>query len=289
MIMKTYLIIAIALLSFSSCNQAELDKTSHEKDSLIAVVNERNSVINDFIIAFNEVESNLDSVAAKQNLITLSTGSKGELKQNQKARINAEIEAINDLMDQNRKKLDDLTQKAKSSNSKNIQLEKAITIIKNQMIEKDSELTALNEKLASLNTQVAQLETSVNTLTIEGAEKSKRIAEETLALHTAYFIVDKSKVLEDKNIIDRKGGLLGIGKTSKLASNIDNNKFTRIDFTQTTSIPVNSEDAKIITSHSNDSYSLEKDIKNDKMIKNILISNPEKFWSASKYLVVVNK
>ncbi len=287
--MKTYLIISIAILSLTACNQAELEKTSHEKDSLIAVVNERNSVINDFIVAFNEVEGNLDSVASKQNLISLSTDKQGELKQNQKARINAEIAAINELMDQNRKKIDELTRKAKNSSNKNVQLEKAIAIIKNQMIEKDIELTALNEKLTNLNAQVAQLETSVNTLNIEGAEKSRIIAEETMALHTAYFIVGKSKDLEDKQIIDRKGGLLGIGKTSKLTSNIDNNKFTRIDYTETTSIPVNSEDVKIITSHANDSYSLEKDVQNEKMIKTILISNPEKFWSASKYLVVVNK
>ena len=85
-------------------------------------------------------------------------------------------------------------------------------------------------------------------------------------------------------VIDKSGGLLGIGKTSKLASNIDNEKFTKIDYAQTSTIPIDSKTAKLITAHPSDSYKLNKE--KDKVVS-ISITNPEKFWSASKYLVVV--
>ncbi|MBP6334661.1 MAG: hypothetical protein KA444_04240 [Bacteroidia bacterium] len=285
--MKVYLIIAIGLLSLSACNQAELDRAKQENDSLMSVVNERNTAINEFIGAFNDVERNLDSVAIRQHVITVNSDQKGELKHNQKERINAEITAINDLMDENRKKLADLNKKLKNSSYKNKELLKTIDILSGQLAQKDIELTALNEKLNNLNAQVTQLETNVNVLTEENKTKAQIIADETMALHTAYFVVGKSKELQETKLIDRQGGLLGIGKTSKLAANFDNSKFTRIDYTQTTNIPINSKDVKIITSHASDSYTLDKDASDKDKVNNLIITNPEKFWSASKYLVVV--
>jgi hypothetical protein len=284
--MKKYLFVAAAALLMSACNQKELADSKQENDSLMSIVNERDAAINEFIASFNEVEANLDSVAVRQHLITVSTDQKGELKPNQKARINAEIAAINDLMEQNRKKLAELNRKVKNSTHKNKELEKMIATINSQLAQKDVELTALNEKLNNLNVQVAQLQTSVTTLTAEGEAKSQTIAEDTKALHTAYFVVGNSNELQDAKIIDRKGGLLGIGKTSKLTADFDNNKFTRIDYTQTGTITVNSE-MKMVTSHPSDSYTLDADTKDKSRVKNIVITNPEKFWSTSKYLVVV--
>jgi hypothetical protein len=80
--------------------------------------------------------------------------------------------------------------------------------------------------------------------------------------------------------------LLGIGKTEQLSANFDNSKFTKIDYTQTTTIAVNSA-MKIVTTHPTDSYTLEKDATDKNKVTNIVITNPEKFWSASKYLVVI--
>jgi uncharacterized coiled-coil protein SlyX len=285
-IMKNFLLIAIAAFIMSSCNRAELDQLKHDNDSLTTVVNERELSINDFITSFNEVESNLDSVAAKQQIIAVNSESPGELKATQKSRINAEIASINNLMDQNRKTIAELNRKIKKSSTKNVQLEKMIATLNEQLVTKDRELTELNVRLSSLDAQVAQLEISVDTLIERNSVQSQTIADETAALHTAYYVIGKSDELQDARIIDRKGGLLGIGKTSKLSGDFDNNKFTRIDYTQISSISVNSE-MKIITSHPSNSYTLEKDGTHEDRVKNLVITNPEIFWSASKYLVIV--
>lgn len=286
--MKIYLFIAVAILSMTACNRKELEDSNRTKDSLAAVVSERETALNEFISSFNDVERNLDSVAAKQHIIAVNTDKPGELKGNQKDRINNEIAAINDLMEQNRKRIAELTRKLKGSSSKNAQLEKAIATLTNQLAQKETELAELNAKLNTLNAQVTQLETSVSTLTAESTEKTKTIEERTAALHTAYYVVGKSKELQAAKIIDRKGGLLGIGKTAKLSGDFDNSKFTRIDYTQVASIPINGR-MKMITSHPSDSYILEKVEKTKDVIQHIVITNPEKFWSASKYLVVIKE
>ena len=286
--MKNYLILILAVFSLSACNQAEMEKGKRDNDSLVSVVSERDASINEFIASLNDVERNLDTVAMRQHLISENTDQKGELKASQKERINKEITAINNLMEANRKKLIDLNRKMKSSSHKNAELEKMIVTINDQLTSKDKELKELNEKLLNLNAQVAQLQTSVTILTEEGDAKSQTIAEDTKALHTAYYVVGKSSDLQDSKIIDRKGGLLGIGKTSKLSADFDNSKFTRIDYTQMGTISVNSE-MKMITSHPSDSYTLETDAKDKDKVTNIVITNPEKFWSTSKYLVVVKE
>lgn len=292
--MKKILLLAGVAFAMSSCNRTELVKADQKNDSLISVINQRDSIvgnrdasINDFIGAFNDVERNLNAVAVRQHVIAVNTDQAGELKKNQKDHINAEIEAINKLMDQNRSKLSELNRKLKNSSGKNADLEKTIATITVQLNQKDIELTSLNEKLNYLNSQVAELQTSVTTLKVEGDAKSQKINETTKALHTAYYVVGKSKDLRNENLIDKKGGILGIGSTPKMKSDVDNSKFKLIDYTETTSIAVNSNDVKIITNHPPDSYKMDTDEKDKKIIKNIIITNPEKFWSESKYLVIV--
>lgn len=276
--MKNYFITAAVILLLAACtNQSEVDRANHQRDSLMAIVNQRDSSLNDFVTSFNEVERNLDSVAVKQNMLTMTASNAGELQPNAKDHINAQISAINNLMDENRKKLASLSNKLKSSNKKNSQLLNIIKTLNEQLAAKDKELAALNEKLESLTGQVGQLQTSVDTL-------SRTVTSQTTALHTAYYVIGKSKDLQEAKIIDRTGGVLGIGRTSRLSSHFDNSKFTRVDYTQMGAIPVDSKNAKIITIHPSDSYSLDKD---RNLIKSILITDPQKFWSASRYLVVV--
>lgn len=256
----------------------------------MAVISERGTEINNFISSFNEVESSLDSVAAKQKIILLNVDkSRGEFKQSQKERITAEIESINNLMDQNRKTISELSRKVKNSVNKNDKLEKTVATLNNQLTQKFLELTTLNDELRQLDDQVAKLQTSVDTLTTQNVAQLQTIALKNNALHTAYYIVGKSRELQEEKLIDKHGGLLGIGRTSKLNSEIDNSKFTRIDYTQTNNIPISSSNVKIITNHPSDSYVLNKDLSSsNELMTHLVITDPEKFWSISKYLVVVS-
>ena len=282
---KLIYVVAIAL-TFTACDnrQAEIDQANRQKDSLASIINERDSSLNDFLTSFNDIEKNLDSIARKQNAINVNVESQGELKKSSKDRINDNINAINQLMNENRAKIAELSKKLKNSGNKMAHYETMIQMLNEQISQKDRELVELNDKLNSLNTEVAQLHTSVDTLTLTTVAQAKKIDEQTTSLHTAYYVVGKSKDLQTMKVIDKTGGLLGIGKSSKLSSNFDNGKFTRIDYATTNTIPVDSKDAKIITAHPPGSYMLNRE--KDKVVS-ISITNAEKFWSASKYLVVV--
>ena len=63
----------------------------------------------------------------------------------------------------------------------------------------------------------------------------------------------------------------------------DKDYFTKIDIRKTTSIPLGSKYAKMYTTHPAGSYSLLKDSNGEYTLR---ISDPAKFWSVSKYLVI---
>jgi hypothetical protein len=290
--MKYIITMVASLLIATSCknNEQKVENagSNHERDSIMRIADEREASVNEFIASFNEIERNLDSIAAKQKII--STGSKkGETKLDQKNRINEQIAAINRLMEENTKKISELNRKLRKSQTKNRTLEETIITLNNQLNEKNDELCVLNDKLSEMDIKVAQLHSTIDTLFDKTLAQTLTINNNIVTMHTAYYVIGKSKDLQEAKVIDRKGGLLGIGKTPQLSDNFDSEKFTKIDYTQTPNIPVNSDGVKIITTHPSDSYSLDRDDKDKDLVKNIVITDPDKFWSASKYLVVVKK
>lgn len=283
-----FLLVSASLLLFS-CNQNKTALNNSQYDSLVSIINERDEVITTLAMSFNDVESNLDSITRKQQIISLNSVKSGEFSENQKTRINNEIIAINELMNNNKLKLEELTKQNKKSLNKNIALEKTIKTITNKLAQKQKELVALKTTLSSLYFKVEILETSVDYLIHENEIQADVIDNNNAKLNTAYYVIGKSNRLFDAEIIDAKGGVLGIGRTTEINNDIDNNKFIKIDYTLTTSFPINSKGVKIITTHSEKSYKLETDPENKKMVTKLVITNPTLFWSASKYLVVVTK
>lgn len=155
-----------------------------------------------------------------------------------------------------------------------------------QLTQKYTELEALNQRLRALNEQLVKLQNSVDTLSTANNEQSELIAAQTASMRTAYYVVGNSKKLARMKVIDKHGGLLGLGKSSKLSPAFNPEHFTKVDYTQVLSIPIHSKKAKVITTHPSDSYQLVKNEKNQYTM--LMIINPEKFWSASKFLVIVN-
>ncbi|MEP7168926.1 MAG: hypothetical protein ABI855_06100, partial [Bacteroidota bacterium] len=152
---------------------------------------------------------------------------------------------------------------------------------------KDKDITALNDQIASLNTSVSTLKTNVDDLTAKNDVSTKMIEDQTTKLNTAYVAVGSSKQLSEKKVVARHGGVLGIGKSTLLEPNVNQEAFNTIDITKTNSIPLNVKDAKLVSAHPSDSYKIERTT--DKKVTELVITDPAKFWSESKYLVVMTQ
>ena len=286
--MKKLLMIAAVAVFATGCHnyKADVEALQKEKETLINDSKQKNEMINEFMASMNEIETNLNTISEKQEAINMSA-SNPEMTRSQKDRINDEIAAINDLMKNNRDKIADLQKKLKKSGSRIVQFEKMVASLSQQIETKDKELADLNTRLNNLNAEVATLNTSVSTLTAQNEEKSQIISDQTQKIHTAYYTKGTYKELESKNVLTKEGGFLGIGKEQKVTNNFNTDAFAKVDITQTKVIPIESKNAKVITTHPTDSYVLETKEQDKKYVTNLVINDPDQFWKASKYLVVM--
>ena len=275
----------VSLAALTACHdyKADIQKLQNEKDALMQASTYKDSTINSYMGSLNEIEQNLAAIEELQSKVAQQSNG-GELQASQVDRINENIRTINELMNENREKIASLGKKLKSSNNKIAGLEKMLANLQAQVDEKDRQLADLNVKITNLNTTVEQLNTNVASLTNENADKQKVIEDQTNRLHTAYYTTGTAKELETKKVITKEGGFLGLGKSKKMSPQLNNKAFTNIDITKTSTIPLQAKDAQVLTTHPSDSYTIEH---KGKEVSNLVITNPDKFWEASKYLVVV--
>ncbi|HMT28968.1 MAG TPA: hypothetical protein PKD91_06800 [Bacteroidia bacterium] len=265
----------------------ELAQMTATKDSILAVSSTKDKSIEEFITSFDEIEGNLAEITSKQNSIQMEAGNNTEINRNAKERIQLEIASIKQLMEESKVKTDELSKKLKQSNFKVGKFEKMIAALNLQIAAKDSQMVMLNDQLLALNTQVESLNGSVASLTTKDSVNTDYIAKQTTKMNTAYIAVGNYKKLRDEHVVTKEGGFLGLGKEEKLSPALNSEAFKSVDITQITNIPLdNTKEAKLVTVHPAGSYSIEKT--NDK-VSEIKITDSEKFWSTSKYLVVMTK
>ena len=164
-----------------------------------------------------------------------------------------------------------------------------IELLNKQMVEKDGELARLNTELENLHVNVAGLNQKIETITKESEAtikaKSQTIEEQTNAMNTAYYAFGTKKELIEKNVIEKEGGVLGVGKVIKLKKDFNRDYFMKIDLREFKLLPLNTKKAKLVTIHPDNSYHWTFTPK--KTVENIVIDNPEEFWKTSKYLLIV--
>jgi hypothetical protein len=156
--------------------------------------------------------------------------------------------------------------------------------LKIDLLEANQQGTALQEEVAALHKEVKAQDAEIDSKTQLIGTQSQELAKKEIKIRTAYYVVGTYKDLSANNVIEKKGGVIGIGSTKTLKTDFDHKAFHQIDIYSYRSIPVFGGDASILTNHGSDSYELLKDEEGN--VQWIRITDPEKFWESSKYLVV---
>ncbi len=287
---KIFFVLLLPVLIFA-CGSEESDKKAQEqRDSLQAIINARDEKLEEFFGAFNEIQDNLKTIKEKENIITSTVATDAELEQSSKDQINEDIVLIYELLLKNRQTLSTMKQQLAAKNAKNSEMEKTLATLIAHMEEKNQEIAQLKEVLAgknidieNLNAEIAGLSAELDSLVVMNKSKQTVIEEKISELNTAYYVYGTSKELREQQVITKKGGFIGIGRMEKLLENFNKEYFSKIDITKTTSIEIFSKKAKIVTTHPANSYKFT----GDKTVETLEITNPEEFWSVSKYLVIV--
>lgn len=296
--MKKYLIVFAFAPLMIACNQDKLDaleqenadlknKSAEFKSGWDAAVNE----ISSYMSMMNEIDSNLIEIKKTEGMIDNSLHSEGRSKEQTREEIMANIATLNDLIQKNKNLVNDLDRKNKGNNLKIKELDERIALLNATLEQKEQDLAALRAELEAAKYQITNLNTDLATVTSakqlleeQNTQQAKVISDQTDVLNTAYYISGTFKELKELGIVDKEGGFIGIGANKELTNNFDASAFTKVDIRKFKELALNSKSAKVITTHTSDSYTL---VEGDKTIEELVIENPDEFWKASKFLVVL--
>ena len=266
-------------------NQSRLQA---ENDSLQAVLNERNAELDEMMGTFNEISEGFRQINAAENRVDLQRGALSEGSLSAKEQIASDIEFIRKQMEENKQQIAKLQQQLKNSRTNSAQLKKAVESLTQELVEKTKRIEELQAELASKNIRIQELDAAVTTLTTEketlvaeNEAKAQTVAAQDKALNAAWFVFGTKKELKDQRILTNAGVFRKGDVMQDEAMNKD--YFTQIDIRTTKEIKLYSKSADLLTTHPAGTYVLEKDGKGQLTLK---ITNPEKFWSVSKYLVI---
>ena len=193
---------------------------------------------------------------------------------------------LNDMLQANKDELARLKSKIKKSAFRSSELERTILRITKALEEETSKIALLQTELAQKDSLIVKLDTKVNELgknvedlATENKTKESKIKEQDEVIHTAWYVFGTRAELKQQHIVTSDGLF---SQQRVLQRDFNKNYFVRIDARNTKSIPLYSSRAKILTSHPNSSYTLEKE--NGNFV--LLIVDTDEFWSISRYLVV---
>ena len=259
-----------------------------ENDSLQAVLNERNAELDEMMGTFNDISEGFRQINAAENRVDLQRGALTEGSLSAKEQIASDIEFIRKQMEENKQQIAKLQEQLKNSRTNSAQLKKAVETLTQELVEKTKRIEELQAELASKNIRIQELDAAVTTLTTEketlvaeNEAKAETVAAQDKALNAAWFVFGTKKELKDQRILTNTG----LFKKGDVMQDAEMNKdyFTQIDIRTTKEIKLYSKDADLLTTHPAGSYALEKDNKGQLTLK---ITDPTRFWSVSKYLVI---
>ncbi len=283
--MKNLIVVLVFAFFFASCgqnNQEEVERLQQENLELKEQISTSEGTFNEFFGALNQIEENLALIKEKENIISQGTQNDLEGRTDKMEQINEDIRLIGELMEKNRQLINRLNRDIRNSNVKVAEFEKMVARLNEQILEKEVEIEGLREELGRMNLRVDYLTATVDTLQEVARQRGQIIEEKTSEMNTAYYTMGSRRELRDWGIITREGGFLGLGRTNKLRPDFDHSNFTRIDITQTREITVAGRDPLFITTHPEGTW----EYKVEDEVTYLLILDPAKFWSASRYLVI---
>ena len=272
------LTIASVLFSCNRMSDDQIKKLEAQRDSLAKSTESRDSSINQFLLAFNEIEGTLNDIKEKEKIVNISAP--GELSQSQKDQIQSDILEMYKKIKMYKSKISKMQRQFKSMNIKIGQMKKMIARLEETIKEKDAEIDALRIKLTGMNIVNDSLFKNIDALNAKNEQQQDVIVEKTSKLNRAYFVLGSKKELIEKGILDKKGLF---GKV-EVKNDLNKEYFTQIDITKTSGIPVFSGKAQLLSVHPSKSYIMHLA---GNQVDSIRITDAEEFWSVSKYCVIV--
>ena len=228
----------------------------------------------------NDVQEGFQLINEAENRVNVQNAENAPA--NVKEQINADLAFIQAKMKENRERIAELEARAEKGDKTAAALRRTIKNLKAELADKEAviatllaDIDAKNARIQQLDVEVANLNADKNALTAKNAANEQVIAGQDKAMHAAWYVIAKRKVLKEQNI-------LKMGDVMEQADVVMED-FIEIDIRNVAEIPVGAKKARLLSAHPEGSYEIVKGADGLAVVK---ILDAQAFWSVTRYLVV---
>lgn len=264
---------ADSLNAIAAAEQLALsNQLAAQKDSLMTVVLEADQFI-------NQIDSSISRVKDLP---------KRERRQAAEGVLQDQLEARKDMLH----KVDALVKRAQTTARQLAESRRQNKTLRDSVDKSEMLIAQMGETIQRQTTQIAELQTSVNELTETNARLGEELRVSLASNAKVYYIIGREDDLLKKGVIVKEGGMnllvARVGKTLQPARSLDPSLFTPIDAREVSRIPVpdSTKTYRIVSRHSlDDALVTQRDKANFR--GDLQITDANRFWSPSRYLIVV--
>jgi predicted RNase H-like nuclease (RuvC/YqgF family) len=207
--------------------------------------------------------------------------------EDRRERIISSIANMREQIEADKKKIAQLEAQLASSRTQLRGVQEIVDRLKASIEEKETIMAELQDRLGIMTETIeeerrlSQMEIAAREQTIQ--EKEEALDEAAWEANTIYYTVGKRSELMDLGVIDRKGGILGIGRVTLVAKSLETDDFNEINLLETAEIrfPATKKGYSILSNHVATTYEVDK-VEDEYILH---ITDPENFRK-QKFLVI---
>jgi predicted nucleic acid-binding Zn-ribbon protein len=195
----------------------------------------------------------------------------------------ARISTLKSSIERTKGRIEELDTRLKHSGVRIASLQKMINGLRQSAADKE-------ERIAELSTQVGTLRTTVTGMTyeIQGqqealAQREQELAEKQRELATIYYAMGTKKELASAGVVEKRGGVLGVGKSLKLSGMFEEAAFVPLNTDQENVIRIPTKKVQVLSAQPPSSYALQTVGKN--MVELRILDRTE--FRKIKHLVIL--
>jgi cell division protein FtsB len=255
---------------------SQVDSLTSQRDSLFTEVANNARLMNEITTELNKVHGLKESQTTAESPVS---GARENLVYKVQ-QVTERLTTTERHLAATRRQLRLASAKADSLSARTTQMEQQIADFEAMVQSQKTTIATLSDRVSALEAQTVALRDTVDTLQTQN--------------NTAYYVIGTKKDLIERGIVQEQGGhrILFIfgkaGQTLVPARQLDPSDFTRIDIRQVRDIPLPDSTAQYTVASRQDlAYLATPPSVNGKVQGSIEITEPQRFWEPSKFLIVV--
>ena len=288
--MKNLKYFFLSLITISCVSNSEtVSEESRRIDSLQSVLSSKDqaidslefqklnddSIVNLYALYIQKIKDNINEIN-KQELIINNKKNNPDFIEKDTTDIIKSIKILSKKLQENESMILALNNAVKLEKDKNSQFVSKVTDLREEIAQSNREVYYLKEELNSMNASFEAIFKKYNL-------QNKKISDLNQKLNEVAYVIGSKSELLDNGVLTKSGGLIGIGNTRKLNSDLNTDYFTYVSKYKFQNIPLGYKTVRLMTAHPTSSYRLST---SNEIIDSLIIINQDDFWRNSKFLVV---